>query len=389
MRLLFYATNGLGLGHVTRLLTIIRAIRRQDPSHEILFLTRCEAGPYPKEDDVFTLRIPGPVRARSSGLTPKSYYQMVHLLLWQAASSFDPHLLVVDTFPSGPEGELVPLMKWPIRKAFVYRDSRADVYNSPDFRKSLDPYQMILVAHDAGTVPLPDFLTKDPRVHFTGIISEGTGQTDDWEKKRNEVRDRLGLSDEPTALVTMGGGGDPEAMRILPMVTGWFRKNGVPFLVATGPLLREIPPCITAREWFPAWPLAPWLPGFDMAVASAGYNTVSELSAVKIPALLIPFARDLDDQEKRVSETLGEGWAIQVPSTAENDLFDGLSRLIDKCSRPIDRGFPSPHQTGIVDDRRQGAHRAAELLLSYLPRKDGTNSPLTPSDREPLRAATL
>ena len=388
MRLLFYATNGLGLGHVTRLLTIIRAIRRQDPSHEILFVTRCEAGPYPKEDDVFTLRIPGPARARSSGLTPKSYYQMVHLLLWQAASSFDPHLLVVDTFPAGPEEELTPLMKWPIRKAFVYRDSRADACNSPDFRKFLDPYQTILVAHDAGTVRLPDFLKKDPRVHFTGVISDGTGQTDDGGKKRKEVRDRLGLSGEPTALVTMGGGGDPEAMRILPTVTGWFRRKGVPFLVATGPLLREIPPCITAREWFPAWPLAPWLPGFDMAVSSAGYNTVSELRSAKIPSLLIPFARDLDDQEKRVSEVLGEGWAIQAPSTAEQDLFDGLSRLIEKSSHLTERGLPSP-QTGNTADRRQGADRAAELLLSYLPRKNEPDSPLTPSDREPLRAASL
>src|SRR5690349_10863784 len=42
-RILFYAVNGLGLGHVTRLLAIARAVRELEPNAEIVFFTSSEA----------------------------------------------------------------------------------------------------------------------------------------------------------------------------------------------------------------------------------------------------------------------------------------------------------------------------------------------------------
>ena len=42
-RFAFYAVNGLGVGHVTRLLSIARALRVQSPGCEVLFLTSSEA----------------------------------------------------------------------------------------------------------------------------------------------------------------------------------------------------------------------------------------------------------------------------------------------------------------------------------------------------------
>jgi len=47
-RFLFYAVNGLGLGHVTRLLAIARKLRAHLPLSEIIFLTSSEA-----EDVIF------------------------------------------------------------------------------------------------------------------------------------------------------------------------------------------------------------------------------------------------------------------------------------------------------------------------------------------------
>ena len=236
MRTLFYATNGLGLGHVTRLLAISRALRRQDPSHEVLILSRCEAGPFPQEDAPFTLRIPGSASARRSGLSPKSYYQTTQTLLWQAVSSFDPHLLVTDTFPEGPEGELAPIMKWPIRKAFVYRDSRPEVFQERDLRPRLAPYQLILVAHEPETIVLPPWLRKDPRVMHTGVVSEAPSPD-----SSRSLRDRLGTAGETSVLVTLGGGGDPEAESVLPVILQKLRDHKVGLFVATGPPVPKDP----------------------------------------------------------------------------------------------------------------------------------------------------
>lgn len=351
MRLLFYATNGLGLGHVTRLLCIIRALRKMDDSHEVLFLTRCEAGPYRKEDDLFTIRIPGPARARSSGLTPKSYLQMAHPLLWQTVSSFDPHLLVTDTFPEGPERELAPLMKWPIKKAFVYRDSREGAWEAQGLRKSLDFYQRILVAHAPESLALPREFAQDPRVHFTGTISERIGESG----SREPLRQRLGLGADPTAVVTLGGGGDPEALGSLPEIVEGLRCRNIPFFVATGPLTREIPFPVSAREWLPLWPLAPWLPAFDMAVASGGYNTVAELRAAGLPSLLIPFRRDPDDQEKRVDQAVREGWGLSARPDDPSGIGDGLDRLAERAGT-----------AGRVEERNSGVESGAEIAASLL-----------------------
>ena len=351
MRILFYATNGLGLGHVTRLLAISRAVARRDPRHERLFLTRCDAGPYPDPLDPFTIRIPGASRARKAGLTPKSYFQTAHPLLWQTVSSFDPHLMVVDTFPEGPEEELAPLMRWPIRKVFIYRDSRKEAFPNGAIPSLFAPYSLIIVAHEEGSVTLPEALSRDVRVHFSGPITDG-GPT---RETREDLRRRLGLSEgERAAIVTLGGGGDGETLPVLDRVAKELRGRGVTVFAATGPLSRTIPDAITAREWFPVWPLSPWLSAFDLAVGSGGYNTVTELSLSGLPTLLIPFLRDTDDQTKRVEEALCQGWAIKVENRQE--IPAGIDRLLRMGRLP-----------GRSEAGGGGADRAAELLLSLSP----------------------
>ncbi|MGC8530103.1 MAG: hypothetical protein ACP5OP_07920 [Leptospirillia bacterium] len=362
MRILFYATNGLGLGHVTRLLALSRAIAQRDPRHERLFLTRCEAGPFPGEDAPFTIRIPGSSRARKSGLTPKSYLQMAHPLLWQTVSSFDPHILVADTFPEGPEGELAPIMRWPIRKAFIYRDVRKHSFPAERIPSLFSPYSLILVAHSQETVRLPSPLDRDPRVHFVGPITDKTPLS----PSRDSLRERLGLRpEEKAAIISFGGGGDPQAETIFGDVARELRERGVTVFAATGPLIRHLPPGVTAREWFPVWPLAPWLPAFDVAVGAGGYNTVTELRRAGIPALLLPFHREVDDQEGRIQGAVREGWARRASSPKEirQELDDLLSRS------PVAR--PGKEE----EDSMGGADRAAELLLSLYP----ASPPLTPS----------
>lgn len=354
MRILFYATNGLGLGHVTRLLALSRAVARRDPRHERLFLSRCEAGPFPEEDDPFTIRIPGSSRARKSGLTPKSYLQTAHPLLWQTISSFDPHIFVADTFPEGPEGELAPIMRWPIRKVFIYREFRKHAFPAERISSLFAPYSLILAAHDQGTVTLPIPLDRDSRVHFVGPITDGVSKNE----ARESLRGRLGLkSGEKAAIVSFGGGGDPHAGMMFGKVAQELRRREVTVFAATGPLIRTLPEGITAREWFPVWPLAPWLPAFDVAVGGGGYNTVTELKLAGTPSLLLPFRRDVDDQEERIRDAVRQGWARTVESP------EGIRQALDELLIHQPRSI----STNEEDSQGRGADRAAELLLSLHP----------------------
>lgn len=317
MRILFYASNGLGVGHLTRLLSVAHAIAMLDPSHEIAFLTNSEAGPFPHETPFYAIRIPGRSRARSGKLTPKSYFQASRPLILQAIASFDPHVLVTDTFPEGPERELLPVMEWPIRKVFVFREQDPNRWPQDGYAQALKPYQRILVPHDKDTVVLPSILSDDPRLRFVGpVVFPSPLHT------REHARERLGIGAEETAiLLSFGGGGDPQAAGRAQEAAGILRRKGLSVFHASGPLSRELPKGITAREWLPLWPLKPWLRAFDGVIGAGGYNTVHEILEAGVPALFVPFERALDNQAARIDRLVKDGMG-QKADIADAEEFE-------------------------------------------------------------------
>ncbi len=353
MRILFYASNGLGVGHLTRLLSVAHALARTELSHEIAFITNSEAGPFPDETPFYAIRIPGRSRARSGKLTPKSYFQSSRPLILQAIASFDPHNLVTDTFPEGPERELLPVMEWPIRKAFLFREQDPKRWPSDGYAKALRPYQRILVPHEEGSVLLPNALGEDPRVRWVGpIVYPSPFHT------REYARERLGIAPGETAiLLSFGGGGDPQASRRAQDSAVFLRKKGISVFHAPGPLSRDLPPGITAREWLPLWPMKPWLRAFDGVIAAGGYNTVHEILEAGVPALFVPFERALDSQDRRIDRLVkdGTGCKAQV-SDAES-----FERSIDTflASRREIRNMLLRQPSGPF----QGAEKACEGIL--------------------------
>ena len=328
MRILFSASNGLGLGHLNRLLSLALAIRNAEPKHEILFLTNSEAGPFPEEFPFFTIRIPGKSRAKKSGLTLKSYLQTVRPIFWQTVASFDPHVLVVDTFPEGPEGELRAILEWPIKKIFIFREIDPDRWPEDHFQSLLSPFHKILVPHNPGEVPLPAFFDTDPRVHFIGPVTAPLPV-----HSREEARSLLGMGDDPTLLVTLGGGGDPDSVLLSEKVSNGLKDRTVSFRIATGPLAR-----IPSTRDFPRemmlslWPLKPWLPAFDGIIASGGYNTFHEVIESGLPALFIPFQRALDPQKDRIKRTVSQGLAFSAKSSSPHLVMEALDHFLENRS---------------------------------------------------------
>lgn len=317
MRILFYASNGLGVGHLTRLLSVAHAVAKLDPSHEIAFLTNSEAGPFPHETPFYAIRIPGRTRARSGKLTAKSYFQTSRPLILQAIASFDPHVLVTDTFPEGPERELLPVMEWPIRKVFVFREQDPARWPQDGYAQALRPYQRILVPHDADTVVLPSALSNDPRLRYVGPVVFPTPL-----HTREHARERLGIGENETAmLLSLGGGGDQAAAGQAQEAAAYLRRKGLSVFYASGPLSRELPKGVTAREWLPIWPMKPWLRAFDGVIGAGGYNTVHEILEAGVPALFVPFERALDNQTARVDRLVKDGFGLKA-DLADTDAFE-------------------------------------------------------------------
>ncbi|WP_052336239.1 hypothetical protein [Nocardioides alkalitolerans] len=76
------------------------------------------------------------------------------------------------------------------------------------------------------------------------------------------------------------------------------------------------------------YPLARYLPAFDAAVSAAGYNAVHEQLAVGLPTLFVPSTgHETDDQVARVRGVTEIGAALAA--TGADDLVAGVDRLLD------------------------------------------------------------
>jgi predicted glycosyltransferase len=325
-RILFYAVNGLGLGHVTRMLALARAVRRQSPAAEILFLTSSEAAHIVYREGFAALKLPSRNAARSGGLRHSSWLRLMQSVTLNAATAFDPHILIVDSFAAGTTQELLPILRWPLRKVFVFRAQRPERAADPLFQTTLRHYDLILVPHEKGSEEIP--LPSEVEVVWTGpmLIRDRSELL-----SREDARTALELpSDAEVALLTLGGGGEPTtiAARRLFFEAAHLAVNRALWIETSGPLSGALQyndggnggvendgdatanPAV--RRLRDVQPLMPYLNAFDYAVSAAGYNTVHELQAAHVPAILWPFARDLDDQASRTAALARAGRAIEM-----------------------------------------------------------------------------
>lgn len=355
MRVAFYAVNGLGLGHVTRLLSIARALRRLQPDVEVLFLTSSEADNVCYREGFAAVKLPSKSIREQVGLQKTRYLKLVQTVTWNTLAAFEPDVLVVDTYPTGSFEELIPVLRWRQKNVFVFREQRPEAAASALLQATLPLYDCIIVPHDdaaqVGPVPEPAKLRAVGPI----LIREKSEL-----KTSDEARRALGLGpDERTVYASFGGGGDPDGARALRLVAEAVRElPGHRLVVGLGPLMRnsvpELPGAMLLTGHYPA---LDFLPAMDAAVTAAGYNAVHELLFAGVPSIFVPFERVLDDQERRARavEAAGAGRVV-APLTRE-----GLITALKDVLQPGRRLELAKAAQRLVS--KNGAERAARAIL--------------------------
>ena len=355
-RLLFYAVNGLGLGHVTRLLAIARQVRARCPGAQILFITASEADSVIYKEGFAALKLPSKTIAGATRLRPQTYAKLVQTVTWNAVAAFNPAALVVDSFPAGAMQELLPVLRWEMRRVFVYRVQQPEKARDPYFQNTLGLYDLALIPHPAGTqdMPLP---LETPGV-WTGDILI---RTRDEALPRADARARLGLPPDGRVLyVTFGGGGDAELHESLAVAFDALGGTDWTLAVANAPLdPRARPPLPPNARWVSDYPMSECFAAFDGAVSAAGYNSVAELLHHGLPAVLLPFPRGVDDQFARVREVVDAGAALTCPLES-----DALRATAASLADPATAQGLRERAQGLVPG--DGAGRAADAILGLL-----------------------
>ncbi len=299
MRLLFYAINGVGLGHVRRLLLIAEEIRRKRPEAHILFLTNSAFPRMIEERGFPCVRIPNDISpAVRSHFPTTTLPSMLHdQLFLSLARNFSPDAIVFD---SAWSGELLDSAKSSgIKTALILRkDTTEHMLRN---LKAWDGFNLICVAHtekEFASLGAPkriiSHLKKLGAVFAGPVVPAGQHG-----KKNAQSPFRI--------LVTAGGGGWPTTRQFLDAVGDGLRavlkaNHSISAEIVTGPLFKGTLnplPGSTVHRYLENSELLSRMRQSHLAIAQAGYNTCNDLVAAGLPALLVPAQREIESQEER------------------------------------------------------------------------------------------
>ena len=128
LRVLSYAINGRGMGHLVRQLAILRWMRRITAllgvDCEIWVLTSSEADTLARREGIPALKMPSKAMLRDAGMSTSRYLAVARAWVLNAVAGLQPDVLVVDTFPGGSFGELLAVLEMVPRRGPASRRAR-------------------------------------------------------------------------------------------------------------------------------------------------------------------------------------------------------------------------------------------------------------------------
>ncbi|HMY58633.1 MAG TPA: UDP-glucosyltransferase, partial [Pseudomonadota bacterium] len=280
LRIVNYAVNGSGAGHLTRLCAINRWLRRYtqvlDLRAEIYFLTTSEADSLLFSERFASFKLPSKTIIGDTGIDKTTYLALAKQWVWHSLGLLRPDLFLVDTFPRGSFGELLSALDLCQHKAFIHRSVKEEFLSRPDFAAMLPLYDLILVPeHEEESQGTLKGIRRG-QLQYTGpvMIRE---KVECW--PRDKVRAHFGVAEHDLLVyVSAGGGGDRTASLHLQKVCEALRLTpNLHLVIGAGPLYRG-PSLHGPRMTFLTQSgVAELLSGMDLAVCSAGYNSFHEL----------------------------------------------------------------------------------------------------------------
>lgn len=347
-------SNGVGMGHLARATAIARALG--DRARPIIFSMASGVAEIPESLDIQAEYVPG----RDRGLMDRQ--------LWDKYLAERLRALVIETGAHivtfdgvVPYPGFFTLKRWMPEISLVWV-RRGHWQKKPQrFVLGLQSRLMDYIiepgdySRAADTGPTSH---RDDAVLFAPVsLYRGHLQ-----KSRNEAAKALGLDPKkPTVLVQLGTGDVDLNARLTAALRGLKNWKGVQIVLTKNPTLADgrslVPEGIkfTLVQYFP---LADVLGAFDGAIAAAGYNSVHEFLAAKIPTLLIANNRGTDNQMARAKWCAENGYSLYADQTKLDEIEREASRLANselrtalssKCA-----ALPDP----------SGANEIADALLA-------------------------
>jgi len=364
LRIVNYAVNGAGVGHLTRLTAIARWLRRfahaLDIKLEIWFLTSSEADALLFHERFASFKLPSKTSVAETGIDKTAYLALAKQWVWHSLGLLRPDLFIVDSFPRGSFGELLPALDLCRKRAFIFRPMKSAFAERAEFQAMLPLYDRILVPETDAPVPVPEQI-RARVTHVGPVIARERAEL----VSRDAARRHLGVSDDRLAVyLSAGGGGDPTAAAQLESTIAALAPDpSLHLVVGAGPLYRGRQVPGERITWLSGLGAAELMAGLDIAVCAAGYNTFAELMQAGVPSVFLPQEKIADEQDARAARAVAAGAAAFLPP---GPLSETLPPRVTAWRDPAARQKASAAAHTLMPDN--GARlAAAELLRLLLP----------------------
>ncbi len=342
MRVVCYAVNGSGIGHLKRLTAIARHLRRIAEEFaaplEIYFLTSSEASHLLFAENFPAFKLPSRQVLANSGIEAERFIPAAKQWTAQTLKMLAPDLLLVDTFPAGYYDELLDNLQFCRRTAVIHRPLKFDNLNRTNFYEALSKYDWIIMPEDANMteVQIPPELKS--RTEFFGtVLSRERSEL----IKRETVRRQFNIPEKDLVVyLSAGGGGDLQTeQRLVYLYESLTILRDIQFVIGGGALYRGGRIYAPNVIWLSNENAFEMMNGFDMAFSAAGYNSFHELLFAGVPTIFIPQEKWADDQSARARRAARAEAAILLEALPKPSVLRSLvENWREEASRlPISR----------------------------------------------------
>lgn len=322
--IVLFPTNGVGFGHFTRMYSVAREMRRQDPEMEIIFFTTMPTLHIPYVDGFATYHLAG--KYKHSDMNSSTWNMLVEEMLTLVLETHNPKFFMFDG-------------------AFPYRGMLNSIYGREEitriwmrrgmFRKgssipvdSIEYFDLIVHPEDAVNTLQSESIHSVETLHIPPI----TLLNKDEMLSREKSRSRLNLPlDARVAYVQLGAGQINDIDSEIRMTIEALLHYPDMHIVLGESMLGERLDFAHERvHLLRDYPNSMYYNGFDFAVQAGGYNSFHEMRNMGIPTLFYPnMNTGMDDQLARCKVAEEEGWGIVLDERNHESIMLKLEHLLE------------------------------------------------------------